>query len=258
MTARPVTVSDDDLGVRTIRIDRPQARNALNLETKSMLVDALVEADANPAVRAVVLTGTAEVFVAGTDIKEMARLTPTDHLVRETGRVFDVLDALSVPTIAAVEGYALGGGCELAMACDLVVAGDSAQFGQPEIKVGLLPGAGGLSRLVQRAGRARALHLVLTGDMVVATEARDLGIVSQICTDGDAEQTALTTARAVAARAPLNVRAIRRIARTAENSPLSSSMSLERSLFQTIFDTVDHTEGLTAFLEKRQPEYTGR
>lgn len=261
MADQPVHTSDltgTDQGIRVISVHRPERRNALDLRTKELLTEALVEADRDPQVCAVVLAGSDTVFVAGTDVAEMATLAPTDHLVRQTGRLFGVLEDLQTPTIAAVEGYALGGGCELAMACDLVVAGASARFGQPEIRVGLVPGAGGLSRLVQRAGRARALRMVLTGESVGAAEARDLGVVGDVVDDGHARQEAVRLAATVAAQAPLNVRAVRKVARHAENAPLTSAVELERTTFQLLFDTDDHAEGLNAFLDKRGPTYSGR
>ncbi|MEU4311274.1 enoyl-CoA hydratase-related protein [Nocardia sp. NPDC024068] len=259
MTYQFLSVTDNSApGVRVVRIDRPEAKNALDLATKRELIDALTDAGSDRTVRVLVLTGSAEVFVAGTDIKEMASLSPTDHIVEETGRVFDLLDDFGKPTIAAVDGYALGGGCELAMACDLVVAGRSAKLGQPEIRVGLIPGSGGVSRLVQRMGRARALALVLTGDLIEADTAFLAGIVSTVCPDREAERTAVDMARGIASKPQLNVRAIRKIARAAENAPLRTSLDLERSMFQTLFDTEDHLEGLTAFIQKRDPAYEGR
>ncbi len=257
MSDSPVLAHDSG-AVRVIRINRPAKRNALNLEVKDLLSQHLQRADADPDVRAIVLTGDARAFVAGTDIAEMAELTPTDHLVRETGRVFTVLDELDTPVIAAVEGYALGGGCELAMACDFAVAGESAKFGQPEIRVGLIPGAGGLSRLVQRAGRARALRMALTGEPVTAADAKEIGIVSDVVPDGQALDAATAMATAIAAQPPLNVRAVRKIARHAEAAPLGTAIELERTTFQLLFDTADHAEGITAFLDKRAPRYEGR
>lgn len=257
MSESPVLIRDAG-AVRVITINRPAKRNALNLKTKALLAQALERADADPSVGAIVLTGDERAFVAGTDIAEMAGLAPTDHLVRETGRLFTVLDELGTTTIAAVEGYALGGGCELAMACDFVVAGQSAAFGQPEIRVGLIPGAGGLSRLVQRAGRARALRMVLTGEPVNAADAKEIGIVSDIVADGEALKAATRLATAISGQPPLNVRAIRKIARHAESAPLGTAIELERTTFQLLFDTADHAEGIAAFVAKRQPEYKGK
>jgi enoyl-CoA hydratase len=245
-------------GVRVVRINRPDKRNALDLATKRALADRLRDAGADPAVRAVVLTGAGGNFVAGTDIAEMATLSPTDHLLEQTGAVFGVVDDLEVPVIAAVEGYALGGGCELALCCDIVVAAASARFGQPEIKVGLVPGAGGLSRLVQRVGRSRALLVTLTGDMIDARSALEMGIASVIVDDGAAETTAVEIAARIAAHPVLNVRAIRTVARHAENAPLATAIQLERTTFQLLFDTDDHAEGLRAFTERRAPRYEGR
>ncbi|WP_431950411.1 enoyl-CoA hydratase-related protein [Nocardia lijiangensis] len=250
-------LSGEHTGIRVLRISRPQARNALNSVTKTSLAEELSTADADPAVRAIVLTGNAGVFVAGTDLKEMSTYRPTDLFAQETGKVFSVLDELGTPVIAAVEGYAFGGGCELAMACDLVVAGASARFGQPEIRVGLIPGAGGLSRLVQRAGRARALRMVLTGEPIDAATAQQIGIVADIVPDGTALDAAVEIAATILRQPPLNVRAIRSIARHAENAPLNTAIALERTTFQMLFDTADHAEGIAAFLAKRTPTYEG-
>ena len=260
-TESNVLVEDLDgahAGVRVLRINRPQKRNALNLATKRDLAARLAEADDDPAVSVIVLTGSEAWFVAGSDIAEMATLAPTDHLTGDTGAVFSILDQLGTPTVAAVEGYALGGGCELAMACDIVVAGASARFGQPEIKVGLIPGAGGLSRLVQRCGRARALRMVLTGEPVGAAAACEMGIVSEVVDDGTALEVAVAIAGTIAGHPPLNVSAIRSIARHAEGSDLRTSIALERTTFQLLFDSADHSEGLKAFLDRRTPSYDGR
>ncbi|MFD9663540.1 enoyl-CoA hydratase-related protein [Rhodococcus sp. NPDC059968] len=251
-------LSGENAGIRIVRITRPAVRNALNLTTKALLVQELSDADADANVRAIVLTGDAGVFVAGTDLKEMFTFRPTDHLTYEPGRVFSVLDTLGTPVIAAVEGYALGGGCELAMACDLVVAGASAKFGQPEIRVGLIPGAGGLSRLVQRAGRARALRMVLTGEPVDAMTAQQLGIVSDVVADGATTEAAIAIAATIVKQPPLSIRSIRAVARHAENAPLATAIELERTSFQLLFDTADHSEGIAAFLDKRTPTYEGK
>ncbi|MEV4628194.1 enoyl-CoA hydratase-related protein [Micromonospora sp. NPDC049523] len=254
----PARVRIEDHGaVRVVAVDRPARRNALDLATKTALISALRAAEADGTVGAVVLTGSDRYFVAGTDIEELARLTPADHLRLRTGEVFDVVERLSKPTIAAVEGFALGGGCELAIACDLVVAGESARFGQPEIRVGLVPGAGGLSRLVRAAGRHRALRFVLTGDQIGASEAGELGIVSEVVPDGTARTHAIELAERLLAFSPLSVTLIRQIARAAENEPLTGAIELERRSFQTMFGTRDHDEGLRAFLEHRDPQFTG-
>ncbi|MEE6264018.1 enoyl-CoA hydratase-related protein [Plantactinospora sonchi] len=258
MNPVPEPVRVDDHGpIRVIRVDRPDRRNALDLATKSALVSALRAAEADERVGAVVLAGADRYFVAGTDIEELARLSVADHLRLRTGEVFDVVERLEKPTIAAVEGFALGGGCELAIACDLVVAGESARFGQPEIRVGLVPGAGGLSRLVRAAGRHRALRFVLTGDQVGAAEAYGLGIVSEVVPDGQALSHAVTLAERIFAFSPLSVTLIRQAARAAENEPLTGAIETERRSFQAMFGTRDHHEGLRAFLDRREPRFTG-
>lgn len=249
---------EDRGDIRIVRVNRPEARNALNLATKSALIDAFRAADADDSVRAIVLTGSEKYFVAGTDISEMVTLTPADHLNRRTGDFIEVLDAVTKPVIAAVEGYALGGGCELALATDIVIAGESAKFALPEIKVGLVPGAGGLSRLVKMVGRRRALRMVLTGDQIGAAEALGLGIVSEIVPDGTAVDAALELATRILAFSPLSIAVIKQVSRTAENSPLRDSIAFERRSFQWIFGTADHTEGLTAFLEKRPAQFKGQ
>ena len=253
----PVATTDQD-GVRTIRINRPERRNALSLATKQELTAALREADADESVRVIVLTGNQEVFVAGTDIAEMATFTPTDLVVKKAGEVFEVLDGVTKPTIAAVEGYALGGGCELALATDIVIAADDAKFGQPEIRVGLIPGAGGIHRLMRMAGRQRALRLLLTGDHIDARQAHDLGMVSEIVTRGTAYKRALELAAQLIAMPPLSLRFIKELSRNAEDAPLHSGLLLERRTFQLVFDSADHQEGLDAFLERRTPSYQGR
>ncbi|RYE41467.1 MAG: enoyl-CoA hydratase [Hyphomicrobiales bacterium] len=251
-------VTTDHGNIRIVRINRPTKRNALNLDTKRRLVTAFRDADADSQVRVVIVTGTPEVFVAGTDIAEMATLRPTDHLTERTGEVFEVLDGIGKPTIAAVEGFALGGGCELALATDTVIAGAGAQFGQPEIRVGLIPGAGGTHRLVKMAGRQRALRLLLTGDRFDAEQAHQLGIVSEIVPDGTALDRATALAEQLLALPPLSLQLIKELARNAEDAPLRSGLMLERRAFQLIFDSEDHTEGLNAFLERRTPSYHGR
>lgn len=253
----PVLIEDHD-NIRVVRLNRPDKLNALNLQTKRALIDAFHDAETDPEVRVIIVTGSTKAFVAGTDIAEMATLSATDHLVQRTGQVFDVLDQTSKPTIAAVEGFALGGGCELALATDLVIAGTGATFGQPEIKVGLIPGAGGTHRLVKLAGRQRALRLLLTGDSFSAQEAHQLGVVSEVVPDGSALERALELARQLLTMPPLSLQLIKELARNAEEAPLRSGLALERRSFQLVFDTDDHAEGLNAFLEHRTPVYRGR
>lgn len=253
----PVTWHVAD-GVAVLMIDRPRRRNALNLEVKRLLTDAVLALDADPAVRVIVLTGAGGYFVAGTDIDEMAAMTPTSHTLDATDRVFTTLRACSTLLIAAVEGYALGGGCELALACDMIVAAEGARFGQPEIKVGIMPGAGGTQRLLRTIGKYQALRMMLTGEPMAAREAYACGLVSELCADGEALTRALALAQTVAAMPPLAIAAILEVVQTGQDAPLETALLLERKAFQLLFDSTDQKEGMRAFLEKRPAQFTGR
>ncbi len=243
--------------VAVLRIERPERRNALNLQLKQELVDALQAAIANDDIAVIVLTGSGGYFVAGSDIAEMAAMRPLDHVRMQSDRLFTVLRQSSKPVIAAVEGYALGGGCELALACDLVVAAEDAQFGQPEIKVGIMPGAGGTQRLLRSAGRYKAMLWALTGDMISAQQAYTANLVSALAPPGRALAQALDLATRIAAMPPLAVQAIREALRLGADVPLETALALERRLFERLFDSADQAEGMDAFLEKRLPVFTG-
>jgi len=253
----PVTFSAGDDGVAVITIDRPRRRNALNLDVKRRLVGAVEALNRDPAVRVIVLTGAGGYFVAGTDINEMASMTPTSHTLQATDQVFTTLRHSTKPLIAAVEGYALGGGCELALACDMIVAAEDARFGQPEIKVGIMPGAGGTQRLLRTIGKYQALRMMLTGEPIDARAAFACGLVSELSPHGAALDQALELARTVAAMPPLAVRAIREAVQLGQDAPLETALQLERKAFQLLFDSADQKEGMRAFLEKRPPAYTG-
>ena len=254
----PVTCALHGDGVAVITIDRPRRRNALNLDVKQRLVDAVLTLNADASVCVIVLTGAGGYFVAGTDIDEMASMTPTSHTLGATDLVFTTLRQSGKPTIAAVEGYALGGGCELALACDLIVAAEGARFGQPEIKVGIMPGAGGTQRLLRTMGKYQALRMMLTGEPIGAPQAFACGLVSELCPDGAALEYAQALARTIAAMPPLAVRAIRDVVQLGQDAPLETALQLERKAFQLLFDSADQKEGMRAFLEKRAPRYQGR
>jgi enoyl-CoA hydratase/carnithine racemase len=245
-------------GIATVTIDRPARRNALNMTVKRQLADAVARCSADPAVRVVVLTGAGGFFVAGTDIVEMEAMRPGDHLEQETDRVFIVLRQCPKILVAAVEGYALGGGCELALCCDMIVAGAGARLGQPEIRVGIMPGAGGTQRLVRVMGRYRAMKLILTGAPILAEEALSLGMVSEVVPAGTALTRATELARDVAGMPPLAVRAIKEVVALGTDVPLDTALALERKAFMLLFDTQDQQEGMRAFLEKRRPVFEGR
>jgi enoyl-CoA hydratase/carnithine racemase len=244
--------------VGIVTIARPERRNALNLQVKQEIVEHLQAFANDVQISAVVLTGEGGYFVAGTDIAEMAQMRPIDHVRLETDRVFHVVRQCPNPVIAAVEGYALGGGCELALACDIIVAADDAQFGQPEIRVGIMPGAGGTQRLLRTAGRYKGALWCLTGQMIPAREAHAANVVSELVPKGQALTRCIEIGEAIAAMPPLAVQAIREAMRLGADVPLETGLALERRLFERLFDSEDQEEGMRAFLEKRKPAYQGR
>jgi enoyl-CoA hydratase/carnithine racemase len=254
----PVLVDEVQPGVFQVTINRPERRNALNIEVKDTIAQVVRELDDDPGVRVIVITGAGGAFVAGTDVAEMQSLTPIEHALRVTDRMFTTLSNCRTPLIAAVEGYALGGGCELAMCCDIIVASDSARFGQPEIRLGVIPGAGGTQRLLRAVGRYQTMRLLLTGESVDATEAKLMGLVSELTPEGGALSRAMALAVSIASMPPLAVAALKEVVRAGADVPLETAMLLERKAFQILFDSQDQKEGMQAFLEKRSPRYQGR
>ncbi|WPU09509.1 enoyl-CoA hydratase-related protein [Pseudarthrobacter oxydans] len=258
LTSDTVIVTRAQPGVAQVTINRPERRNALNLEVKELIARAVETLGADPLVRAIVITGANGAFVAGTDVAEMQSLTPVEHTLKVTDRMFTVLRACPKPLIAAVEGYALGGGCELALCCDIIVASKRAIFGQPEILLGVIPGAGGTQRLLRAVGHYQAMRLLLTGKHVFAEEAHAMGLVSEIAPEGKAVEQAAEMAALIARMPPLAVAAIKEVVRAGADVPLDTALLLERKAFQVLFDSQDQKEGMRAFLEKRTPEYLGR
>jgi enoyl-CoA hydratase len=247
-------------GVITVTINRPEKRNALNATVRRELVQALDAVRDDDAARVVVLTGAgARAFVAGADVREFAERTPSQQQAAMEGRrVYDAVAALPKPTIAMVNGFALGSGCELAMACDLRVAGRSARFGQPEIRLGLLPGGGGTQRLPRLVGPGRAMRMVLTGELVDAEEAARIGLVDLVVDDTELPRRTMALARQIAAHSPVALRLAKEAVHAASEMPLSAGLQRERELFLAAFASEDGTEGVTAFLEKREPRFRGR
>jgi len=246
-------------GVALVTIDRPDARNALNFGLLAELAETLETLDRDGEVRAIVLTGAGErAFAAGADIVELAEQTPERLAAEGHFEAWDRIAAIGLPVIAAVRGYALGGGCELAMSCDLIVAGDDAQFGQPEIRIGVMPGAGGTQRLTRAIGQARAMELILTGRMLPAEEALAAGLVSRVVPAGDTLASAIELADSIAAMPPVAVRAAKVAVRSAAELPLSEGLRRERAAFFALFATDDQHEGMAAFMAKRSPSWTGR
>jgi enoyl-CoA hydratase/carnithine racemase len=209
-------------------------------------------------VRCIVLTGNEEAFVAGADIGEMAELTPTELMLRRNHLHWRAIASCPKPVIAAVNGFALGGGCELAMHADIIIAGEGAKFGQPEIRVGIMPGAGGSQRLTRAVGKFKAMKMVLTGEPVTAAEAEAMGLVSEVVPDAEVLERALKMAERIAAMPPLAVMQIKEVLLAGQDASLETALMLERKAFQMLFDSRDQKEGMKAFAEKRKPRYQGR
>ena len=246
-------------GVALLTIDRPEARNALSFALLAELADELERLDRDGQTRVAILTGSGDrAFAAGADIVELADQTPERLRAEGHFGAWDRLGAIGIPLIAAVRGFALGGGCELAMTCDLIVAGDDAQFGQPEIRIGVMPGAGGTQRLTRAIGIARAMELVLTGRMVGAAEAHAAGLVTSVVPASDVVEAATSLADTIASMPPLAVRAAKRSVLAAAELPLTAGLRAEREAFFDLFATDDQREGMRAFQEKRPPRWTGR
>ncbi|UQS91060.1 enoyl-CoA hydratase [Pseudomonas chlororaphis subsp. piscium] len=245
-------------GVALLRLNRPQALNALNMALREELAEHFRRLDACPQTRVVVLTGGDTVFAAGADLSELVDASALQLYARHAERHWQAISACRKPVIAAVNGYALGGGCELAMHCDLIVAGHSARFAQPEIKVGVMPGAGGTQRLLRAVGKFQALRLLLTGCQVPADEALRLGLVSEVVADSETLPRALALAASIAGMPPLAVAQIKEVVLAGMDLPLEQALVLERKAFQLLFGSHDQREGMQAFLEKRKPEYQGK
>jgi len=252
-----VTVAHHGDGVATIRINRPEARNALNIATRKALATACRELGDDDSVRAIILTGGPEVFVAGADLRDMAATDAITMYKRRTERWWQAVAEVPQPMIAAVNGYALGGGLELAMACDIIIAGEGAQLGQPEVKVGILPGAGGTQRLTRAVGKFQAMKLVLTGDMVSAGEALRMGLVSEVVPDDEVYGRALKIAQKISRLPPIAVQQAKEAVLLGADASLPAALALERKALQLTFASADKQEGMTAFLEKRKPEFKG-
>jgi len=243
--------------VGIVTINRPQVRNALNHQTIAELVDALDAFDRDDQVRCMILTGDDRAFAAGADISQMVEARAVDVLDDDNFARWARFRAIHKPVIAAVSGYALGGGCELALMCDLVVASESAQFGQPEVKIGIIPGAGGTQRWARSAGKVRAMEAVLTGEPVGAIDAERIGLVNRVVPAGAQLDETLRLANLIAARPPLAVRLGKEAVNQAMEVPLSAGLEFERKLFYLLFAD-DKREGMRAFLEKRPGRFTGR
>ncbi|CAH8768876.1 enoyl-CoA hydratase-related protein [Paenibacillus dendritiformis] len=252
-----VTVSSDG-AVGVLALNRPDVLNALNRELMQELVAEMERMDRDDAVKAIVITGNDQAFAAGADIKEMADESAVSLLLKRQFDVWDRIGGIAKPIIAAVSGHVLGGGCELMMSCDLVVASDTARFGQPEIRLGVMPGAGGTQRMTRAVGLRKAMELLLTGDTMPAEEALRCGLINKVAPVELYLEEALKLARRIAAQPPLAVRLIKQAVRKAQDLPLAEGLDYERQCFHLLFASEDQKEGMRAFQEKRNPQFKGR
>lgn len=244
--------------VGLVQLNRPKALNALNAELLDELGHALLEFDADDEVGAIILTGSEKAFAAGADIKEMAEASAVQMLLEERIDRFDRINQVNKPVIAAVSGWALGGGCELAMACDMIVASETAKFGQPEITIGVIPGAGGTQRLTRAVGKALAMEMVLNNRHLSAQEAYQFGLINRVVPVEEYLSAAMELAESIASMPPLAVRFGKEMINQAFETSLSEGMADERRSFYFLFSSQDQKEGMQAFVEKRKPKWEGK
>jgi len=259
MTTYQTLLVETAEGVTLIRLNRPEALNAFNNQLMDDLTAALTVAEADAAVGCIVITGSDKAFAAGADIKEMASKSYAEVYGEDfITRNWEAVTRCRKPVIAAVAGFALGGGCELAMMCDFIIAAENAKFGQPEINLGVSPGAGGTQRLARFIGKAKAMDMILTGRMMDATEAERCALVSRVVPLAELIETAMTAAKKIAGLSPNAVKLTKEMVNAAYETPLSQGVMLERRLFHSLFAFDDQKEGMAAFVEKRKPVFTGR
>lgn len=251
-----LTSTEDNIGIVTL--NRPNVLNALSHELMAELVQALEAFDRDEKVRAIVLTGSERAFAAGADIKEMSDETSISIMLKDQFATWDRVKDIKKPIIAAVSGFALGGGCELAMTCDMIVASETAQFGQPEINIGVIPGAGGTQRLTRAVGKYKAMEIVLTGRPITAAEAHAWGLVNKVVPVELCLDEAKALAKEIAKKPPLAVRLAKEAVLKTFDGPISEGLLFERKNFYTLFSSQDQKEGMKAFLEKRPASFSGR
>jgi enoyl-CoA hydratase len=240
------------------RLNRPQVRNALNLAVRARLASEITRYAAEPDIRCLIVTGSDAAFAAGADIGEMTKSNPAEVMASDVPKYLRMIADCPKPLIAAIEGYALGGGLELALCADIIVAGEGTRLGLPEVKLGILPGGGGTQKLARLAGSKRAMLLLMTGKMFSAAEGFAMGVVSEVAPTGQALPRALEIAVEIAAMPPISVMQIKEVVNAGLNVPLDVALAMERRAFAMQFATSDQTEGMSAFLEKRKPKFEGK
>src|SRR5688572_29059826 len=245
-------------GVALIQLNRPKELNALNLQLMQELRDTLQQLDKNDSVRVIIITGNEQAFAAGADIKQMSDKTAIDMLTIDQFSTWDQIKKTRKPIIGAVSGFALGGGCELAMTCDMLIASETARFGQPEIKIGTMPGAGGTQRLTRAIGKVRAMEMVLTGKFISADDALKFGLINRIVPVELLLSETLVLAREIAKLSPVAVKLAKESVNNAFNSTLDEGLVFERKNFYLTFASEDQKEGMAAFVEKRTPDFKGK
>ena len=248
--------SEPPIGI--VRLNRPKVYNALSFAVLKELVDAFESFDKDERIRVTVLTGNDDAFSAGADIKELSDATPVDLILRNQFALWDRLKKTAKPIIGAISGYALGGGCELAMNCDMIIASETAKFGQPEINIGIMPGAGGTQRLSRTVGKYKAMEMILTGQPITAREAEKRGLVNRVVPIEAYFDEAKKLAQQIAQKGPVSVRMAKEAVLKAFDASLEEGLQFERRNFYLLFSTQDMKEGMTAFTEKRSPHFKGR
>ena len=255
--AGPVVLERPEDGVALVRINRPKALNALNIATRAALAECFAGLQDDDGVRCIVLTGDDKAFAAGADLKEMVDTSSVELFKRRTERYWNTIAQTPQPVIAAVRGFALGGGLELAMMCDMIVVGEGAQLGQPEIRVGIMPGAGGTQRLARAVGKYNAMRINLLGKPFSGREAHDMGLACAVFPDGEVLDQAIAMAATVSRMPPLAVQSIKQAVLHGQDAGLEAGLFLERKAFQQLFASADQREGMQAFIDKRRPSFKG-